>query len=154
MRITASFLTLLFLIACGGGEDAAPADEPMEEAAAPAEAAPTVADFAGTWQGQAMLEGTAEPVPYTLAGSASASDWTMTLEGRDPIPLTVSMSGDSLVTRTAPYESVLREGVMVTVRTAGVLQDGRMVGRLVATYAMPDGEEVVTGTTQATREEM
>jgi len=39
----------------------------------------------------------------------------------------------------------------VTVRTAGVLQDGRLVGKLVATYDSPDGQELVTGTFEADR---
>ena len=75
-----------------------------------------------------MVEGTEDPVPVTLQGSADGSDWMMMLEGRDPIPVEVSISGDSLIVQSAEYESVLREGVMVTVRTAGVMQDGGMVG--------------------------
>ncbi len=75
----------------------------------------------------------------------------MDLEGRDGIPMTVLIMGDSLIAETDEYESILREGVMVTVRTASVLQDGVLVGRLVATYQTPDGAEVVSGTMRATR---
>ncbi|UCC25264.1 MAG: hypothetical protein JSU98_16310 [Gemmatimonadales bacterium] len=143
MRIPATLLTLLLVAACGGGEEGAPE---MPEAAGP-----MVADFAGNWQTMAMLEGTPDPVPSTLAGSADGSEWTMTLEGRDPVPLTASIVGDSLVLVSDPYESVLREGVMVTIRTAGVLQeDGRMMGTLVATYQTPEGEQVVSGTFEST----
>ncbi len=150
MRTASGLFTLLVLAACGGGD--APA---TDESAPPAEAAPagpvTMADFAGTWQNTTMLEGTPDPVASVTEGSADGADWTMTLEGRDPIALTASMSGDSLVLVTEPYESILRDGVTVTVRTAGVLVDGRMVGTLVATYQTPDGEEIVRGTIEGVR---
>lgn len=144
MRIPATLLTLLMLAACGGGEEGAPE---MPEATGP-----MIADFAGTWQTMSTLEGTPDPVPSTLTGSADGSEWTMTLEGRDPVPLTASIVGDSLVLVSDPYESVLRDGVTVSVRTAGVMQDGRMIGTLVATYQTPEGEQVVRGTFESTME--
>lgn len=146
MRSRIGLLTLIFLMACGGGDDAAPAAE-MD--AIPA--APTLADFAGTWQTSAVLEGTPEPVPVVLTGSPDGMTWTMDLEGRDPVRLIASMAGDSLVSQSEPYESVLREGVMVQTRMAAVLRDGRMVGKVVATYTTPDGEQVVTGTLEGMR---
>lgn len=125
----------------------------MEEPAVAeeAQAMTSVEDFAGTWRTTSVIEGTPDPVPSTLQGSADGTEWTMMLEGRDPIALTASMSGDSLVLVSEPYESVLRDGVTVTVRTAGVLEDGRMVGTMTATYRTADGEEVVNGTIEGTR---
>ena len=114
-------------------------------------AGPTIADFAGTWDVQSMIPGTEDPVPSTLHGSADASGWTMDLDGRPGIPLTVSMVGDSLVAQTGEFESVLREGVTVQVRTASVMQAGGLVGKLVATYTTADGDEVVNGIMEATR---
>ncbi|HKK92436.1 MAG TPA: hypothetical protein VJ925_03340 [Longimicrobiales bacterium] len=146
MRSSAILLSLMLFVSCGGGDDPAPAAE-----APPEEAALTVADFAGTWETMAMLEGTPDPVPTTLTGSADGSDWTMMLEGRDPVDVTASISGDSLILVSESYESVLREGVTVAVRTAGVMQDGAMVGKMVATYQTPEGEEVVSGTIEGTR---
>ena len=142
MRLVPALLTLALLAACG------PAAE--EEAAQPA--GPTLADFAGTWQNSATLDGVADPVPSTLTGSADGSNWTMTLEGREDIAVTASLEGDSLIVQTEEYESVLRAGVMVTVRTATVLQDGMLMGTLVATYNTPDGMEQVSGTMHGMRE--
>lgn len=149
MRATATLLTLLLLSACGGGEEAAPADDMADTPEAPAM---SMADFAGTWNATSMLEGTADPVSSALEVSADGSEWRMILEGRDPVPVTVTMQGDSIITVTDSYESILREGVMVTVRTASVLQGGdRMVGVMTATYTTDEGVTVVTGTTESVR---
>jgi len=139
MRVVSSLLMVAFLVAC----------EPAQEEAQPA--GPTLADFAGTWQNSSTLTGVEDPVPSTLSGSDDGSSWTMTLEGRDPIALQVSIHGDSLIGQSEEYESVLREGVMVSVRTASVLQDGMLMGNLVASYRTAEGVEQVTGTMHGMR---
>ena len=139
MRFFSALLVVALFTACGSAEESAE------------QAGPTLADFAGTWEAMATIEGTEDPVPSTFSGSADGSDWTMTLEGRPDIPMQVSVVGDSLISETAEYESVLREGVMVSVRTATVLSNGMLVGNMVATYKTADGEEIVTGTTRGTR---
>lgn len=145
MRSAPAVLFAALLAACG------PAEEPAPEPPAPPPA-PTVADFAGTWQNSAVLTGVANPVSSTLTGTAAGTDWTMSLEGRPNIPVTVSMSGDSLIVVSAEYESILRPGVMVTTRTASVMQNGQLVGNMTATYKSGPGvEEVVTGTITGTR---
>jgi hypothetical protein len=75
----------------------------------------------------------------------------MSREGRDNIPLQVSIVGDSLVAQSAEYESVLRPGVMVTVRTASVRHDDMLMGNMVATYRTPEGEQRVAGTIEGRR---
>jgi hypothetical protein len=145
-RFTAALAVVSLLVACGPRDDAAP-----ESAGQPAEtAAPSIAGLAGTWEQTATLEGTPDPVPSTLH-AADSNRWSMDLEGRPGIPLHVSIVGDSVISQSEEYESVLRPGVMVTVRTASVLQDGMLVGNLVATYRTEGGEQVVHGTTRATR---
>lgn len=156
-RIPRALIVLSLLAACGGAKDAATDSGAAATAAAdssamsPMASAPTMADFAGTWQMQSMLEGVEKPVPSTIVGSADGSTWTISLEGRPNVPMQASMSGDSLVTQTAEYESVLRKGVMVTVRTATVLNNGAMTGKMIATYKTPTGQEVVNGTITGTR---
>lgn len=138
MRALPAVLTAALLMACAPAEEAAPAG-------------PTLADFAGTWQNQAILEGQTDPVLSTMSGSATGEDWTMTLEGRPPVTLIPSVVGDSLITVSSEYESVLRPGVMVSVRTASVLRDGMLQGVLTATYRTAEGEQVVPGTITGTR---
>ena len=147
MRLAVALFAVAAVAACAAKEESA-----MDSAApAAAAAAPTLADFAGTWNVSNVLEGTPDTVKSTLTSSADGSTWTLTLEGRPNIAVTASMSGDSLVTQSAEYESVLRKGVMVTVRTAGVMQGGMIVGNLVATYKTPTGEQIVNGTFTSTR---
>jgi len=142
MRAVATLLTVALLSACA----------PKEEAPPPPPAAPTVADFAGTWNLTSILEGTPpDTVASTLTGSADGSTWTLSLEGRPNVPITASIVGDSLIGQSAEYESVLRKGVMVTVRTATVMSNGTLVGNLVATYKTPTGDQVVKGAITGTK---
>jgi hypothetical protein len=141
MRIAALF-ALVALTACAPKEEETPAPPPP--------AAPTVADFAGNWNTAAVLEGTPDTIRSTMVGMADGT-WTMSLEGRPNIPLTVSMSGDSLISQSAEYESILRKGVMVTVRNAAVMMNGMMHGNMEATYKTPEGSQVVKGTFTSTK---
>jgi hypothetical protein len=147
MRSFAILLSFFIIVGCAGEAetDAEMSAEP--EAMAPA----SVADFAGTWQNSVTLEGVADPIPSTTTGSASGTDWTMTLEGRDPVPLQVSMSGDSLITQSAEYESILRPGVRTTVRSAILMQGDSWTGPIVVTYRTDAGEEIVNGTISGSR---
>lgn len=144
MRVPATLLTIAVIAACGGAEESAPADE------MPAAEAPTMAAFAGTWELTATLEGTPDPVPVGVTGTA-AGDFTMTLPDREPMAVQVSMSGDSLVMMVPEYESVIRDGVMVSTRSAVVVEGDRMMGTLTATYRTAEGEEVVPGTITGSR---
>lgn len=136
------------LSACGAKEEAV-----MDSAAATLTAeVPTMADYAGTWAMLATLEGVADQVPSTLSGTADATTWTLSLQDRPNVPVHVMVVGDSLIGESDPYESVLRKGVMVTVRTASALTSpNTMQGSMIATYTTPTGEEKVKGTTTATR---
>jgi hypothetical protein len=86
-----------------------------------------------------------------MVGTSDPATWTLSLEGRPAIKLNVSIVGDSLVSESEEYESVLRKGVKVTVRSAAVMKDGKMVGNVVATYKTATGTEVVPGTVEGTR---
>ena len=147
MRFAVALLAVAVVTACAAKEDEAAVDTPGPAAAT---AAPTIADFAGTWNSKAVLEGTPDSVPSTLTVMADGTGH-MTLEGRPNIPVTLSISGDSLVTQSEEYESILRKGVRVTVRTAGVRSGDTMSGTLVATYKAATGEQVVNGTIMSTK---
>lgn len=141
MRLATAFLTVAVLVACAAREEQA-AETAM----------PTLADFAGTWQIASVLEGTPDTVRSTMTGTADPGSWTLSLEGRPNIPVTVSVVGDSLIGQSSEYESILRPGVIVTLRTASALMGENMLhGTLVATYRTPAGEQVVRGTMTGTK---
>ena len=77
--------------------------------------------------------------------------WTITLPGRDPMPFSVTVSGDSLITGAGPYESVLRPGTQVS--TTGVLRlvNGQLTGPLVAHYVTAGADSTLNLVTTATR---
>ena len=135
MRAIKFLLAAALITACAAKEEEAPAPAPP--------AGPTLADFAGTWNVKSVLEGTPDTVSSTLAGTADASSWTMSLEGRPNIPMTVSIVGDSLVGQSAEYESVLRKGVQVTTNSVLRLEGGRLVGTSVAHYQTATADSVV-----------
>jgi hypothetical protein len=139
-----STLALFFVVlaACGAPEQEAPPQE-----------GPTLADFAGTWENVVTLEGVADPVASRLVGSPDGTTWHMILEGRDPISLQASLQGDSLISESEPYESILRPGVTTVVRTAAAPEGDVMVGTVRVTYRLESGEEqVVQGTMRGTRQ--
>ncbi len=153
MKTAPVLLVIAALTACGGTKEAATdsaAAAPVASAEPAAPAAKTVADFAGTWQMTSNVQGAAKPVSSTLV-SGTGNSWTLTLEGRPAMQVQMSMSGDSLITQSPEYESVLRKGVKVTTRTAVVMSGETITGNMEAVYRTPKGEERVPGTITGTR---
>jgi hypothetical protein len=145
MRTATLATTLMLLAACAPKKEA-----PAPAAPPPPPPAPTVADFAGTWNAETIMPGAKAPVKTSLVINADGTG-QMHAEGRDPVPLTLSMSGDSLIAVSAEYESLLRKGVKVTIRTANVKSGTGLSGVVVATYKGKKGDEVANGTMSATK---
>jgi hypothetical protein len=90
-------------------------------------------------------------VEYEINGTADPSTWMITLPDRAPMPLRVSVAGDSMTAEAGPYESVLRKGVVVMTKVVSRLQDGKMVGTFTAKYATRMVDSVLTGRVEGTR---
>jgi hypothetical protein len=86
-----------------------------------------------------------------MTATSTTDGWTMTLPGRDPMPVMISVSGDSVMSTVGPFESVLRKGVQVT--TTGVMRlvDGKMVGTTIARYAVAGADSVTRLRTEGTK---
>ena len=148
MKTLSTLMVFTLVAACGGDSNDAPA---TEEAAATMEATgPSLADLTGTWNLMAMVDGTPDPISVVVEFAADGSAM-MTLPDRDPMAMTVTMTGDSIIMQGPEYESVIREGVTVSTRTAAVVHDDMMMGSLTATYQSADGTEIVGGTMEGTR---
>jgi hypothetical protein len=140
MRAAALGLTALFIVACGGAESG-----DMDEAAGL-----SASDLAGTWDLRAYPAGSDSAVTYQVVATADPAGWTMRMPGREPVGIRVTIAGDSLVTVTGPFESVLRPGVMVTTTMVARLENGRMVGTMVARYEGAGADSVLTGRIEGT----
>jgi hypothetical protein len=111
-----------------------------------------MAEAAGTWTYVAKSPaGDTTLVTAELTITADPAGWTILLPGRPAMPVRVTVSGDSVLTATGPYESVLRKGVQVT--TDGVLRmsNGRLVGTTTAHYTTTGPDSVRQLVVEATR---
>lgn len=136
---------LVLLIGCGAQEQAgdAPADTPAM-AAAPV----SLADFAGTWDVQAMpADRDTVLVTYELVATDVAEGWTVTFPDMEPLALRIlTVDGDSVVTEMGPYPSLLRDGATVTsVRSVLRLQGGMLGGTFTARYETDAADSVLQG---------
>ena len=87
-----------------------------------------------------------------MTATADPAGWTVTFPGREPMPVKVeSLSNDSIVTVIGPYESVLREGVMVTTRSVSMLMGDRLAGTFTAHYQNAGADSVLQGRSSGTR---
>ncbi len=147
-------LLLMLLIGCSKPQDAEkPAEVAPAASPAPAEMAQfPLADAAGTWTYVARsATGDTVLVTAEMMATSDLSGWTITLPGRPPQPIRVTMSGDSLMTAVGPYESVLRKGVQVT--TDGVLRmvGGKLIGTSTAHYSVKGADSVRALLVEASR---
>jgi hypothetical protein len=126
---------------------------PAAAAAAPAPAAINLADVAGKWNLTSVPStGTnTTPVKSVLDAKSTTTGWTLTLPNRKPVAERVTVSGDSVILESDPYQSVLRKGVQV--RTTGVfrVQNGNLVGQTTAHYSVKSADSVLVLNTTATR---
>ena len=153
MRTAALFVSAALMVAaCSSGEEAAKTDSP---AAAPPPAAPaaiSLSSLAGKWTQTAKAENSDSVIVTSeINAGTDASSWTITLPNRPPMPVRVTVDGDSIITATGPYESVLRKGVQVT--TQGVLRlvDGKLVGTTIARYTPAGADSVMRLRIETTR---
>lgn len=96
----------------------------------------SAADMAGKWNMRAVaFSGDTTPILSVLTATSDNSGWTTTFPKRPPIATRVSFGGDSVMTESGPYESVIRKGVQVTTNGVYRVTDGTLAGITVARYA-------------------
>ena len=152
MRRLGLLCCVAVLVGCEKPKEQPAADTTAAAAPAPAPApAPiSLADVAGKWTMHTMPQD-ADTVLLTFELVADSTSWTYNLPKRKPIPATVTASGDSLIVEAGPYESALRKGVQVKTNGVMRLQDGKLVGTIVAHYATTGPDSVRNLRTEGTR---
>jgi hypothetical protein len=116
-------------------------------AAAPAAGAPiSLSSLAGKWTSRSVPDSGKDTSVTTsmMTATSSTSGWTLTFPGRQPIPLRVSTSGDSLMTDAGPYESVRRKGMQVTIHEVMHMQGDSLVGTTIAHYKTNGADSLLT----------
>ena len=153
MRATAFVSCAVLVVACARSEEKATDSAAAQPAAAPAPApALSLATLAGKWTQVARAENS-DSVLVTAEVNATAdpAGWTLKLPGRPVVPLRVTVDGDSIITGSGPYESVLRKGVQVTTDGVLRLKDGKLVGPTRAHYKSAGADSVVLLRIEMTR---
>ena len=142
-RVT-SLVALTLLAGCAADE--APEPEPLHT--------PTLEAFAGAWHMTVVFPDKGDTVRSTLSGTAAANDWVMVNPGDQRVRMpTVSLKGDSMILVSDKFAAVVRPGATAQVRTAAVLRDGVMEGKILATFELPDGsQDVRAGVLRAVRQ--
>src|SRR4051794_18961993 len=111
-----------------------------------------LADVAGKWNMKAVpMNGDTTPTTYVLTATSNTSGWTISFPGRAPIPVSVSVDGDSLMLSAGPYPSVRRKGLTVRTFSTARLQGGNLTGSTTAHYKVRSADSVLVLTTSGTR---
>ncbi len=147
----------LCLILAGGlllpGCESEPAEEATDELPADTvAAAPTIslADIAGTWNMRSVPE-SGDTTATVFQLQATADGITLFLPDRDPVVGVVTTSGDRIMVDAGPFESVRRDGVMVTTNAEYWLEGDRLMGTTVAHYVTTEADSVLRLRTEGTR---
>ncbi len=113
----------------------------------------SLADVAGKWNVRAVpASGTdTTPTNSVITATSNTSGWTITFPGRAPIPMRISVDGDSIMAETGPYPSVRRKGVQVKTNGVMRLRGGNLVGSTTAHFQVKTADSVLVLTTTGTR---
>ena len=133
------------LLAC-----ASPAERHVDSGAATivaAKAPLALADLAGRWRVRVNSYRGDSLTTYELNATRDTGGWTITFPNRPPLPLQiVGVAGDSIVTETGPYPSVLRRTVSVrSLRAVHRLEGDEIVGSFTARYETAQPDSVLHG---------
>ena len=152
MRIAALLVCAVVAVGCSSKEDA-PAVDTMA-VAPPAVPASSVASMSGMWNVNVMPVGRDTVLTSYVLNATDTTNWTFTFTGRsDAIPMRVTgTSGDTLLTEAGPFESGVRSGQQVSVKSKNWIQDGKLMSLVDANYAGTPADSIVKLRSEGTRQ--
>ncbi len=143
-RCTMLCSALLVAAACSKSEQAADTTK-MAATPAPAPApAVTLADFAGKYAVVATPESGKDTsvTKYTMTATADSA-WMIEFPSGVKTPMTVSLSGDSVLFKSGQFSSQRRKNVKVWTEGSGRMQGGKFVGETTAHYTNAGADSVL-----------
>ena len=162
LRVAVACSTTLLIVGCAKSDQVAK-DSAAGTAAAPAAATPapapapaptlSLADVAGKWQMRSVPESGTDTsaTTYVMTATADTTGWMITFPSGVKVPLHVTVSGDSLVQKTATFASQRRKGVKVSTDGVFRLQNGKLVGTTIAHYAKAGADSMLRLHTEGTK---
>ena len=145
-------LSVIVLAGCAKKDDAAVDTMASDITPIPAPASINLADVAGRWNVRAVpTTGDTTPTNSVITATANTSGWTITFPGRAPIPMRITVDGDSIMSETGPYPSVRRKGLQVVTNAVMRLQGGNLVGTSTAHFQTKAADSVLVLNTTGTR---
>jgi hypothetical protein len=119
----------------------------------PAPAAFSLADAAGSWQVRAVPESGTDTTAtnYVLTTTADTTGWMITFPNGLKVPMQVTVSGDSVITKTGEFASQRRKNVKVMTESSMRMQDGKLVGTTIAHYKNAGADSVLRLRTEGTK---
>ena len=105
-------------------------------------------EVAGTWNFNAIPEGDTTVVNYTVMATNDTSGWTMKMGNAAPVPLRITVAGDSVITMAGPFPSALKPGTTVTTHSITRFRGDSAFG---VTHAAYSGGERLTLQTRGSR---
>jgi hypothetical protein len=134
------------LAGCGGSQKTTAGDTTAVTTPPPAPPPPpalSLNDVAGKWTLRVANEGSDSTlITEVLNATATQTGWTITRGKMRPEPVRPTVSGDSLVTESGPYPSVLHKGLKVTAHTVYRLHADTLIGATVARYSTKSADSV------------
>jgi len=159
LRVAIACSTSVLLAGCAKSEQAAK-ESAAAAAATPAPAAApapapafSMADAAGKWQMRSVPESGTDTTAttYVLTATADTTGWVMTFPSGVKVPVHVTVSGDSVISKTGTFASQRRKGVKVSTEGSFRLQNGKLVGTTTAHYAKAGPDSVLRLRTEGTK---
>lgn len=115
------------------------------------EATISLADIAGTWNMRYVPEAGDTTAVTNSRIEITEEAWTLHLADRDPVQGDVTVSGDSILVVEGPYESVRRDGTLVTTHSVYRLEGDRLSGTVIARYPTGAADSVLVLRSEGTR---
>ena len=154
MRITALLGCALLVVGCSKKE-APPADTAaaVADSAAPMQTV-SLASVAAIWNVVVKPEGKDTVVTSYILNTTDTTEWHFQFPKGKPIAMKITgIRGDTIVTETGIFDSALRPGQKVQTSSLVWLQDGKLMGKVVAHYQNANRpDSVVNLVTEGTRQ--